>query len=267
MNSPCLLVKSIALAEKGNKCNKNRCSRPAPNFGSGPHSQSSMHDGLCWNGETARSLRLRNRNPISVALNAYDNPSPPPHLSVLNYLQMSFKNQFIGVFFSQFRQKAVKLNVRPFLQMCYIFWDGLSFNLSKLWKKAYKLVFDDVRLQIIQLIRNVWKTLNNLDYGDVCCSLLMYFIFLFSFFRWLHSTVKLPLQMISKQTAYKSRCEGVLNFHASILCTYNAILKYLWECLFNFLKYFSICLPVSITELPTPDISRLLTPFLLNIRR
>lgn len=134
-------------------------------------------------------------------------------------------------------------------------------------KKAYKLVFDDVRLQIIQLIRNVWKTLNNLDYGDVCCSLLMYFIFLFSFFRWLHSTVKLPLQMISKQTAYKSRCEGVLNFHASILCTYNAILKYLWECLFNFLKYFSICLPVSITELPTPDISRLLTPFLLNIRR
>lgn len=194
-------------------------------------------------------------------------PPPPPHLSVLNYLQMAFKNQFIGVFFSQFWQKAVKLNVRPFLQMCHIFWDGLSFNLSKLWKKAYKLVFDDVRLQIIQLIRNVWKTLNNLDYGDVCCSLLMYFIFLFSFFRWLHSTVKLPLQMISKQTAYKSRCEGVLNFHASILCTYNAILKYLWECLFNFLKYFSICLPVSITELPTSDISRLLTPFPLNMRR
>ena len=49
-------------------------------------------------------------------------------------------------------------------------------------KKAYKLVFDDVRLQIIQLIRNVWKTLNNLDYGDVYCSLLMYYIFLFSFF-------------------------------------------------------------------------------------
>ena len=141
MNSPCLLVKSIALAEKGNKCNKNRCSRPAPNFGSGPPSQSSMHDGLRWNGETARSLRLRNRNPISVALNAYDNPSPPPHLSVLNYLQMSFENQFIGVFFSQFRQKAVKLNVRPFLQMCYIFWDGLSFNLSKLWKKSLWIGF------------------------------------------------------------------------------------------------------------------------------
>lgn len=105
MNSPCLLVKSVALAEKGNKCNKNRCSRPAPNFGSGPHSQSSMHDGLRWNGETARSLRLRNRNPISVALNAYDNPSPPPHLSVLNYLQMSFKNQLIGVFFHNFGRK------------------------------------------------------------------------------------------------------------------------------------------------------------------
>lgn len=105
MNSPCLLVKSVALAEKGNKCNKNRCSRPAPNFGSMPHSQSSMHDGLRWNGETARSLRLRNRNPISVALNAYDNPSPPPHLSVLNYLQMSFKNQFIGVFFHNFGRK------------------------------------------------------------------------------------------------------------------------------------------------------------------
>lgn len=153
MNSPCLLVKSVALAEKGNKCNKNRCSRTAPNFGSRPHSQSSMHDGLRWNGETARSLRLRNRNPISVALNAYDNPSPPPpHLSVLNYLQMSFKNQFIGVF-SQFRW--IKMNVRPFPQMCHIFWDGLSFNLSKLWKKAYKLVFDNVRLQIIQLIWNV----------------------------------------------------------------------------------------------------------------
>lgn len=102
MNSPCLLVKSVALAEKGNKCNKNRCSRPAPNFGSEPHSQSSMHAGLRWNGETARSLRLRNRNPISVAPNAYNNLSlpPPPHLSVLNYLQTSFKNQFIGVFFT-----------------------------------------------------------------------------------------------------------------------------------------------------------------------
>lgn len=178
---------------------------------------------------------------------------------------MSFKNQFIGVFFSQFRQKAVKLN--RFCRCATSSETVCHSTCRNCEKKAYKLVFDDVRLQIIQLIRNVWKTLNNLDYGDVCCSLLMYFIFLFSFFRWLHSTVKLPPQMISKQTAYKSRCEGVLNFHASILCTYNAILKYLWECLFNFLKYFSICLPVSITELPTPDISRLLTPFPLNMRR
>ena len=193
-------------------------------------------------------------------------------MDITRKIRLWFWNLYLaGEFFQSMKMEREKwkreLNVRSFLQMCYIFWDGLSFNLSKLWKKAYKLVFDDVRLQIIQLIRNVWKTLNNLDYGDVCCSLLMYFIFLFSFFRWLHSTVKLPLQMISKQTAYKSRCEGVLNFRASILCTYNAILKYLWECLFNFLKYFSICLPVSITELPTPDISRLLTPFPLNMRR
>ena len=36
-------------------------------------------------------------------------PPPPPHLSVLNYLQMSFKNQFIGVFFFTISAESCKV--------------------------------------------------------------------------------------------------------------------------------------------------------------